>query len=108
MIKYVDNNVIVTYYYLDHPCFSSFKNQYYLTKSELIKGTFGEDISDIQDFIKEGIKIFTKGMYLITDNGIPICVSNDFEILIHSIQKCRGFVNMYLILSSGLPIKITL
>lgn len=107
MIKYTDNDVIVTYYYLNHPRFLS-KNQYYLTKSELLKGTFSEDVPNIQDFIVEEIKIFTKGTYLITDNGIPVCVSNDFEILLHSIQKCEGFINMYLILSSGLPIKITL
>ena len=118
MIKYGDRNVPITYYYINHPFIPSFKHLYCLTKEELIKVAFKtfqkrEDIlktlsSDIYKIIVEENKVFSLGTYLIINNKTPICVSNDFEKLIKALQSAKGWVEMYKILTSGLPIKIML
>lgn len=118
MIKYGDRNVTITYYYIHHPFIPSFKRLYCLTKEELINVVFKhfqkrEDIlnflsSNIDKIIVEESRVFSLGTYLITDNKIPICVSNDFEILIKALQSAKGWIEMYKIQSSGLPLKITL
>lgn len=118
MIKYGDRNVTITYYYIHHPFIPSFKHLYCLTKEELIKVAFKtfqkhEDAlkilsSNIDKIIVEESRVFSLGTYLIINNKIPICVSNDFEKLIKALQSAKGWVEMYKILSSGLPLKLTL
>lgn len=138
MIKYGDKDVIVTYYYLDNPYGirisqgklskdkgyfpDSAETFFCLNKEELIKVgidnnyLYSEDDKNLIKsiigkylFIKENTRKFSYGYYLIIDeNNVPLCVSNDFEKLIKTIQSTKNWIEMYKILSSGLPIKITL